>query len=156
MQTIYILKFKFSLCSELSRPTFAGMPSDAKRHGNKAPNKELSGVKKKKKKNKNPQNASKPSGENPKQAPKSKIQPPPSAGPSQGKKKGGSLLDQMRQKLQGGQFRWLNEQLYTTGGDNALSIMKKNPELYEKYHEGEISGHFELPFAYHTILIQIK
>ncbi|KAL4524683.1 hypothetical protein Ndes2526A_g06797 [Nannochloris sp. 'desiccata'] len=42
----------------------------------------------------------------------------------------------MRQKLQGGQFRWLNEQLYTTAGDNALSLMRKNPELYDKYHEG--------------------
>lgn len=60
--------------------------------------------------------------------------PPPA--PSSSKKKSGSLLDQMRQKLQGGQFRWLNEQLYTTAGDNALSLMRKNPELYNKYHEG--------------------
>lgn len=68
--------------------------------------------------------------------PKATNQLPPPAAPSSSKKKGG-LLDQMRQRLQGGQFRWLNEQLYTTGGDKALTLMRKNPELYDKYHEGE-------------------
>ena len=95
----------------------------------------------KKNKNKNKQDVKNTNAGHPATAPSAKAKamsqlPPPSV-PSSSKKKGGSLLDQMRQKLQGGQFRWLNEQLYTTGGDNALSLMRKNPELYDKYHEGE-------------------
>lgn len=121
------------------------MPSDADaKRGGKGPSGALPGVKKKnkKKKNKNPQNVPQPAAGKPKQGQKAKSQPPPpSAAPTSSKKKG-SLLDQMRQKLQGGQFRWLNEQLYTTGGDNALTIMKKNPDLYQKYHEGEIFNYF--------------
>ena len=58
-------------------------------------------------------------------------------GGTQKPKKKGSLLDQMRQKLQGGQFRWLNEQLYTTEGSHALQLMGKQPELYEQYHQGK-------------------
>jgi ribosomal RNA-processing protein 8 len=67
------------------------------------------------------------------------ARPPPPPAPASGKRgvKGGGLLQQMRQKLQGGQFRWLNEQLYTTGGETALDFMQKNPELFNKYHEGE-------------------
>jgi ribosomal RNA-processing protein 8 len=123
------------------------MPSDAikqKVRDNHSKSSVQSGVNnKKKKKNKNKiKHESKNSNTNqlgaPSQGPKLKATlPPPAAAPSLSKKKGGSLLDQMRQKLQGGQFRWLNEQLYTTAGDNALSLMRKNPELYDKYHEGE-------------------
>jgi ribosomal RNA-processing protein 8 len=118
------------------------MPSDAKSQKHKdniSKSSAENGVNKKKRKknknknkhdNKNTQPGASTQGAKP------KALPPPPAGPSSSKKKGG-LLDQMRQKLQGGQFRWLNEQLYTTAGDNALSLMRKNPELYEKYHEGE-------------------
>lgn len=64
----------------------------------------------------------------------------PSASPlplsSAGKAGGGGLLDRMRQRLQGGRFRWLNELLYTTGGEEALSLMTREPDLYEQYHEG--------------------
>ena len=64
-------------------------------------------------------------------------QPPPPLPPKKKKKnKKGGVLDQMRTKLQGGQFRWLNEQLYTSAGEKALELMNKSPELYEKYHEG--------------------
>lgn len=35
-----------------------------------------------------------------------------------------SLLDKMRAKLQGGRFRWLNEQLYSTTGDTAYQLMQ--------------------------------
>ena len=42
-----------------------------------------------------------------------------------GRPAGGSkLLDKMRGKLQGGRFRWLNEQLYTSTGDQALLMMQ--------------------------------
>lgn len=37
---------------------------------------------------------------------------------------GSKLLDKMRGKLQGGRFRWLNEQLYTSTGDAALRMMQ--------------------------------
>lgn len=47
-----------------------------------------------------------------------------------------SMLDKMRQKLQGGHFRWLNEQLYTTQGYEALDLMRGDPALYQQYHEG--------------------
>mmetsp|Transcript_74224 Transcript_74224/g.170075 ORF Transcript_74224/g.170075 Transcript_74224/m.170075 type:complete len:464 (-) Transcript_74224:18-1409(-) len=39
-------------------------------------------------------------------------------------------------KLAGGQFRWLNQQLYSTTGKEALTMMQKQPELFEMYHEG--------------------
>ena len=122
------------------------MPSDAKPQKSKdniSKSSAQNGVnKKKKKKNKNKNkhdnkntNNNQPGASQQGAKPK-KTLPPPAAAPSSSKKKGG-LLDQMRQKLQGGQFRWLNEQLYTTAGDNALSLMRKNPELYDKYHQGE-------------------
>jgi hypothetical protein len=49
---------------------------------------------------------------------------------------GGSLLERMRQQLQGGRFRWLNEKLYTCEGSEALDLMRGEPELYEQYHQG--------------------
>lgn len=63
---------------------------------------------------------------------------PPSLSAAAGgsSKKGGSVLAKMREKLQGGHFRWINEQLYTTGGEKALSLMKHSPELYSRYHQG--------------------
>lgn len=51
-------------------------------------------------------------------------------------KRAGSVLQKMREKLQGGHFRWINEQLYTTAGDDALTLMNQSPELYAQYHEG--------------------
>jgi ribosomal RNA-processing protein 8 len=49
---------------------------------------------------------------------------------------GGGVLAKMRERLQGGHFRWLNERLYTTRGDEALALMRAQPELYAQYHEG--------------------
>lgn len=42
----------------------------------------------------------------------------------------------MRQRLSGGRFRWLNEQLYTTEGSDALRLMQQHPEYFDEYHEG--------------------
>lgn len=50
---------------------------------------------------------------------------------------GGSLLAQMRARLQGGRFRWLNEALYTSDGATALGMVQREPQLMEQYHEGE-------------------
>ena len=104
-------------------------------------NSALQGVKKKK--NKNNKNNNKHKNPNAQNPPTNKPKPQPvaqshslAAASGSKKRRGGSVLEQMRQKLQGGQFRWLNEQLYTTEGNHALDLMKKNPELYEKYHQG--------------------
>ena len=47
-----------------------------------------------------------------------------------------SLIDKMRAKLSGGHFRMLNEQLYTTKGDEALHLVQQNPGVFSAYHEG--------------------
>ena len=60
---------------------------------------------------------------------------PPSACPG-----GGSVLEQMRARLQGGRFRWLNEALYTSDGAAALAMVQKEPEVMQQYHEGEEQG----------------
>lgn len=52
-----------------------------------------------------------------------------------GKKKSSGLLERMRSKLAGGRFRMLNEQLYTSQGQVAFSMMQGQPDLFEQYHE---------------------
>ena len=47
------------------------------------------------------------------------------AGDGSGAAGGGSqLLDKMRAQLQGGRFRWLNEQLYTTPGEESFDLLQ--------------------------------
>jgi hypothetical protein len=45
------------------------------------------------------------------------------------------LLERMRAKLLGSRFRWLNEQLYTCPGDEAVTLMREQPHLFQEYHE---------------------
>ncbi|TDH71663.1 hypothetical protein CCR75_001068 [Bremia lactucae] len=45
-------------------------------------------------------------------------------------------LAEMRRKIDGGKFRMLNEQLYTTTGDAAFSTFQQDPELFDVYHQG--------------------
>ena len=47
-----------------------------------------------------------------------------------------SLLDKMRSRLQGSQFRWLNERLYTCSGDEAYRMMQKDAKMFDNYHSG--------------------
>ncbi|KAJ3367604.1 25S rRNA (adenine645-N1)-methyltransferase [Allomyces arbusculus] len=42
----------------------------------------------------------------------------------------------MQKKLDGAQFRYLNEKLYTMPGTEALQMMQEKPELFELYHAG--------------------
>ncbi|CAL6435913.1 unnamed protein product [Bathycoccus prasinos] len=56
--------------------------------------------------------------------------------PAVNKQKKLSLIDKMRAKLSGGHFRMLNEQLYTTKGDEALHLVQQNPGVFDAYHEG--------------------
>ena len=53
----------------------------------------------------------------------------------QSRPKQDSLLSNMRAKLSGSQFRWLNEQLYTCPGSQAFELMQEQPELFTQYHE---------------------
>ena len=56
-------------------------------------------------------------------------------GSNKGKKL--SLLQKkMQGKIQGAQFRFLNEQLYTTTGTHAFDQFQKEPELFDVYHAG--------------------
>lgn len=37
---------------------------------------------------------------------------------------------------QGGQFRWLNETMYTQPGGESFRMMREEPDLFKKYHDG--------------------
>ncbi|CAA93580.1 rRNA methyltransferase Rrp8 [Schizosaccharomyces pombe] len=47
-----------------------------------------------------------------------------------------SLQQKMKDKLDGANFRWINEQLYTTESDKAVQMFKENPDLFDIYHAG--------------------
>ena len=47
-----------------------------------------------------------------------------------------SLVEKMKAKLSGGQFRMLNEALYTTTGSDALRMVKASPGTFGAYHAG--------------------
>ncbi|OQR97009.1 ribosomal RNA-processing protein [Achlya hypogyna] len=55
-----------------------------------------------------------------------------------GKKQAGlsAMQEQMKRRLEGGKFRMLNEQLYTTTGVEAFEEFQAEPELFDTYHEG--------------------
>jgi len=42
----------------------------------------------------------------------------------------------MHERLKGGEFRMLNEKLYSSKSDEAMRLFEKSPELYSRYHEG--------------------
>eukprot|EP00770_Monocercomonoides_exilis_P008062 MONOS_8020.1-p1 / transcript=MONOS_8020.1 / gene=MONOS_8020 / organism=Monocercomonoides_exilis_PA203 / gene_product=ribosomal RNA-processing protein, putative / transcript_product=ribosomal RNA-processing protein, putative / location=Mono_scaffold00291:22318-23433(+) / protein_length=300 / sequence_SO=supercontig / SO=protein_coding / is_pseudo=false len=42
----------------------------------------------------------------------------------------------MEDRIKGGKFRWINEQLYTVTGDVAKRSFRKDPSLFKTYHEG--------------------
>ena len=46
------------------------------------------------------------------------------------------LQERMRAKLEGAKFRLLNEQLYTTRGDEAFKAFASEPSLFDVYHRG--------------------
>ncbi|CAK4413775.1 unnamed protein product [Aphanomyces euteiches] len=47
-----------------------------------------------------------------------------------------AMQEQMKKRLEGGKFRMLNEQLYTTTGEEAFEAFQAEPELFDTYHEG--------------------
>lgn len=46
------------------------------------------------------------------------------------------MQQKMMEKLAGSRFRWINEQLYTTTSEEAVKIMKDQPEMFDEYHAG--------------------
>lgn len=46
------------------------------------------------------------------------------------------LQQKMMAKLSGSRFRWINEQLYTISSQDALALVKDQPELFDEYHQG--------------------
>ena len=47
-----------------------------------------------------------------------------------------SLHEKMTKQLESSRFRWINEQLYTTTGDEAVEIFSEDPSLFDIYHRG--------------------
>lgn len=62
--------------------------------------------------------------------------PPTPAASQQKQPKLTKLQEQMKKTLAGGKFRFLNEQLYTTTGEEAFELFQSKPELFDEYHEG--------------------
>lgn len=56
------------------------------------------------------------------------------AGSSSSKKRG--LKEKLKNKLESGRFRWINEKLYTTNSLSALKMFEVEPELFKIYHQG--------------------
>ncbi|OZJ05471.1 hypothetical protein BZG36_01603 [Bifiguratus adelaidae] len=46
------------------------------------------------------------------------------------------MQQQMKKKLSGARFRWLNEQLYTTSGEESFKLFQDKPEMFDEYHAG--------------------
>uniref|UniRef100_A0A7S3PQP7 Ribosomal RNA-processing protein 8 n=1 Tax=Aplanochytrium stocchinoi TaxID=215587 RepID=A0A7S3PQP7_9STRA len=46
------------------------------------------------------------------------------------------LQEKFRQKLEGSQFRWLNEELYTKTSEEAYRMIQDNTALFNVYHNG--------------------
>ncbi|WAQ99992.1 RRP8-like protein, partial [Mya arenaria] len=47
-----------------------------------------------------------------------------------------TLLEKSRDRLSAARFRYLNEQLYTSTGKEALDLFKKDRDAFSVYHEG--------------------
>ena len=55
---------------------------------------------------------------------------------SSGPQSKSSLQEKMTKKLESSRFRWINEKLYTTTGDEAVAMFSKDPNLFDIYHRG--------------------
>jgi ribosomal RNA-processing protein 8 len=58
------------------------------------------------------------------------------APPPKKQSRGTPIQNKLKSKLESGQFRWLNEQLYSTPSANAERLFSKAPDLYRVYHRG--------------------
>lgn len=46
------------------------------------------------------------------------------------------LQQKMAAKLSGARFRWINEKLYTSTGNDALKLISEKPDMFDEYHAG--------------------
>jgi hypothetical protein len=46
------------------------------------------------------------------------------------------LQGKLKSKLESSRFRWINEQLYTITGDEALQLFEKDQSMFDVYHQG--------------------
>lgn len=46
------------------------------------------------------------------------------------------LQERFKSKLEGGRFRYINEKLYTSPGNESFEEFQKDPELFDVYHQG--------------------
>ena len=58
------------------------------------------------------------------------------AGVRKKRKRQSGLQQEFSAKLKGAQFRWLNEQLYTTRGGRSFEMFQDDPDLFHVYHRG--------------------
>ncbi|KAJ1733069.1 25S rRNA (adenine645-N1)-methyltransferase [Coemansia biformis] len=56
--------------------------------------------------------------------------------PQQGSAGLSALQMRMQQKLKGARFRWINESMYTTTGEETFKMVQNDPSIFEEYHEG--------------------
>ena len=54
-------------------------------------------------------------------------------------KKLSKLQERLQNRLESGQFRWINEHLYSNPGDKSHALFKEQPDLYRVYHAGYTS-----------------
>lgn len=47
-----------------------------------------------------------------------------------------NFSDSLRESLKGSRFRFLNEQLYSSEGSDAVKLFQDDPEAFNAYHEG--------------------
>ena len=47
-----------------------------------------------------------------------------------------SLKEKLKNKLESGRFRWINEKLYTANSFSSFEMFKSEPELFDVYHQG--------------------
>lgn len=47
-----------------------------------------------------------------------------------------TLREKMTKQLESSRFRWINEQLYTTTGEEAVALFAEDPNLFDTYHRG--------------------
>ena len=59
-----------------------------------------------------------------------------SRGREKRRKRQSGLQQEFSAKLKGAQFRWLNEQLYTTRGGQSFEMFQDDPDLFHVYHRG--------------------
>lgn len=69
------------------------------------------------------------------------------------------LQQKMMAKLTGSRFRWINEQLYTISSNDALKLIKDQPQLFDEYHDGfrsQVSSWPENPVDVFVEQIQLR